>query len=115
MGKTKPRTVSELMDVANRFADGEEAYHNKRARSPEDDRPHRYSSQRRKSCNYDNHKSHNEVATGFKGKNSKGEEHQSSWYHNRDDSGSNRQFQNRNYDPHPKKFSMDHAICTTPM
>jgi hypothetical protein len=36
MGRTKPRTVSELMGVANRFADGEEVYHNKRARSPED-------------------------------------------------------------------------------
>jgi hypothetical protein len=39
MVRTKPRTVSELMDVANRFPDGEDAYHNKRARSPEDDRP----------------------------------------------------------------------------
>jgi hypothetical protein len=25
MGRTKPRTVSELMDIANRFADGEDA------------------------------------------------------------------------------------------
>jgi hypothetical protein len=30
MGRTKPRIVSELMDVANKFADGEDAYHNKR-------------------------------------------------------------------------------------
>jgi hypothetical protein len=37
MGKTKLRTVSELMDVANRFADGEDTYHNKRATSPKDD------------------------------------------------------------------------------
>jgi hypothetical protein len=30
IGRTKPMTVSELMDVANRFADGEDAYKNKR-------------------------------------------------------------------------------------
>jgi pantothenate synthetase len=29
VGRTKPRTVSELMEVANRFADGEDAYNNK--------------------------------------------------------------------------------------
>jgi hypothetical protein len=28
MGRTKPRIVLELMDVANRFADGEDVYHN---------------------------------------------------------------------------------------
>jgi hypothetical protein len=26
MGQTKPKTVAEHMDVANRFADGEDAY-----------------------------------------------------------------------------------------
>jgi hypothetical protein len=30
MGRIKPKTVSELMDVANRFADGEDACNNKR-------------------------------------------------------------------------------------
>jgi hypothetical protein len=30
LGRTNPRTVSELMEVANRFADGEDAYNNKR-------------------------------------------------------------------------------------
>jgi hypothetical protein len=43
MGRTKLKTVSELMDVANRFADGEDAYNNKRTRSPQDDRSNRYS------------------------------------------------------------------------
>jgi hypothetical protein len=65
MGRTKPRTVSELMDIANKFADGEYTYHNKRARSPEDDMPHRSYSQRRRSRNYDNH---NQIAPGFKEK-----------------------------------------------
>jgi hypothetical protein len=30
IGRTRPRIVSELMEVANRFADGEDAYNNKR-------------------------------------------------------------------------------------
>jgi hypothetical protein len=38
LGRTKPRTVSELMEIANRFANGEDAYNNKRAHSPEVDR-----------------------------------------------------------------------------
>jgi hypothetical protein len=32
--RTKPRTILELMEVDNRFADGEDAYNNKRGRSP---------------------------------------------------------------------------------
>jgi hypothetical protein len=50
LGRTKPRTVSELMEVANRFADGEDVYNNKRARSPEVDRASR---QRQRSHNED--------------------------------------------------------------
>jgi hypothetical protein len=42
MERLKPRTVSELMEIASRFTDGEDAYHNKRARSPECDRSNRY-------------------------------------------------------------------------
>jgi hypothetical protein len=91
MGRTKPRTLSELMDVANKFADGEDAYHNKRARSPDDDRPHGYNSQRRRPQNYDNHNSHNQVAAGYRGKHSECKEKQSSGYHNTD-LGSHRQF-----------------------
>jgi hypothetical protein len=52
VGRTKPRTVSELMEVANRFVDGEEAYNNKRGRSPEVDRASR---QRRRYRNGDSH------------------------------------------------------------
>jgi hypothetical protein len=50
IGRTKPRTVSELMEVANRFTDGEDAYNNKRGRSPEVDRASR---QRRRYRNED--------------------------------------------------------------
>jgi uncharacterized protein YPO0396 len=52
IGRTKPRTVSKLMEVANRFADGEDPYNNKRGRSPEVDRSSR---QRRRYRNGDNH------------------------------------------------------------
>jgi hypothetical protein len=66
MGRIKPKTVSDLMDISNRFADHEDACNNKRTRSPEDDRGNRYSSERRKSRNYDNYGSHSQVATGYK-------------------------------------------------
>jgi hypothetical protein len=41
LGRTRPKTVSKLMEVANRFANGEDAYNNKRGRSPEVDRASR--------------------------------------------------------------------------
>jgi hypothetical protein len=37
LGRTNLRTVSALMEIANRCADGEDAVHNKRHRSPEED------------------------------------------------------------------------------
>jgi hypothetical protein len=46
MGQIKPKTLAELTNKANTFADGEDAYHNKRTRSPEDDRGNLYSNQR---------------------------------------------------------------------
>jgi hypothetical protein len=62
LGRTRPRTVSELMDVANRFADGEDAYNNKRASSPEVDRASR---QRRRSHNEDSCTRRNQIAVGY--------------------------------------------------
>jgi hypothetical protein len=46
MGRIKPNTISNLMDIANRFVDGKDACNNKRTRSPEDDRGNNYNSQR---------------------------------------------------------------------
>jgi hypothetical protein len=71
MGRTKPKTVLEFMDVANKFANGEDVYKNKGTRSPEDNRSHRYSNQRHKPRNYDNYNSYNQVAAGYKGNNNK--------------------------------------------
>jgi hypothetical protein len=74
MGRIKPKTVSDLMDIANRFTDGEDAYNNKRTRSPEDDRGNRYGGQRRRSRNYDNYGSHSQVAAGYKDNNYQGDD-----------------------------------------
>jgi hypothetical protein len=80
MGRIKPRTVFELMDIANIFADGEDACNNKRTRSPEDDSGNRYSSQRRRSRNYDNYDSHSQVAAGYKDNNNQGDNRRNSGY-----------------------------------
>jgi hypothetical protein len=66
MDRIKPKIVSDLMDIANRFADGEDACNNKRTRLSEDDRGNRYGGQRRRSRNYDNYGSHSQVAAGYK-------------------------------------------------
>jgi hypothetical protein len=66
MGRIKPKIVLDLMDVANRFVDGEDACNNKRTRSPEDDRGNRYGGQRRRSRNFDNYGPHSQVAAGYK-------------------------------------------------
>jgi hypothetical protein len=71
LGRTKLRTVSELMEVANRFADGEDAYNNKRARSPEVDRVSR---QRRRSRNEDSHARQNQIAVGYERRDEEGKQ-----------------------------------------
>jgi hypothetical protein len=105
MGRIKPRTISELMDIANRFVDGEDACNNKRTRSPEDDRGNRYNGQRRRSCNYDNYGSHSQVAAGYKNNNYQGDDRRNSRYRSgREDSSSSKRFQSRKpqeYNPSP--------------
>jgi hypothetical protein len=97
MGWIKPKTVAELMDIVNKFADGEDACHNKRTRSPEDDRGNMYSNQRRRSRNYDNYASHSQVAAGYRESNYQREDYRNTGYQNsgREDSTNTRQFQSR--------------------
>jgi hypothetical protein len=71
VGRIKPMTVSELMEVANRFADGEDAYNNKRGRSPEVDKTSR---QRQRYRNGDNHGRRNQIAAGYGSRNEEGYE-----------------------------------------
>jgi hypothetical protein len=97
MGQIKPRTVSELMDIANMFADGEDACNNKRMRSPEDGRGNRYNSQRRRSRNYDNYGSHSQVAAGYKDNTYQGDDQRNPGYRNygSEDSRNNKRFQSK--------------------
>jgi hypothetical protein len=102
MGKIKPKTVSDLMDIANRFADGEDACNNKWTRSPEDDRGNRYGGQRRRSHNYDNYGSHSQVAAGYKDNSYQGNDRRSSGYRSyrkEDYSKKNQTKEPREYNP----------------
>jgi hypothetical protein len=62
IGRMRPTTVAELMEEANKFADREDAYNNKRERSPE---INRMSRQRRRHRSRDNQKRQNQVAAGY--------------------------------------------------
>jgi hypothetical protein len=62
IGRTRPTIVAELMEEANRFADGEDAYNNKRGRSPE---VNRISQQRKRHHSRDNQGRRGQVATGY--------------------------------------------------
>jgi hypothetical protein len=62
IGRTRPTIVAELMEQANKFADGEDAYNNQRGRSPEVDR---ISKQRRRHRSRDNQERRNQVAVGY--------------------------------------------------
>jgi hypothetical protein len=59
------------MEVANRFADGEDAYNNKRGRSPEVDRVSR---QRRRYLNEDSRARRNQIAAGYERRDEEGYE-----------------------------------------
>jgi hypothetical protein len=62
IGRAMPKIVSELMEIANRFIDGEDAYNNKRGQSPEVDKTSR---QRRRYRNGDNQGRRNQIAAGY--------------------------------------------------
>jgi hypothetical protein len=62
IGRTRPTTVAELMEEANKFTDGEDAYNNKRGHSPEVDITSR---QRRRHRSRDNQGRRNQVAAGY--------------------------------------------------
>jgi hypothetical protein len=104
MGRIKPKTVSDLMDVANRFADGEDTCNNKRTQSPEDDRGNRYGGQRRRSRNYDNYSSHSQVAAGYKENNYQGNNHKSLGYrsYGKEDYKKFQPRESREYNPSPE-------------
>jgi hypothetical protein len=81
IGRIKLRTVSELMEVANRFADVEDAYNNKRGRSLKVDKTSR---QRQRYRNGDNHGRRNQIAAGYDGRNEEGYESKEIQVHPKD-------------------------------
>jgi hypothetical protein len=70
LGSAKPKMVSELIEIPRRFAKGEDAYNNKRARSPEVDRA---SSKRRWSRNKDSRTRRNQVAAKYERRDEEGD------------------------------------------
>jgi hypothetical protein len=104
MGRIKPKTISNLMDITNRFADGEDACNSKRTRSPEDDRGKRYGGQRRRSRNYNNYGSHSQVAIGYKDNSDQGNDRRSSGYrcYGKEDYKKFQTKETREYNPSPE-------------
>jgi hypothetical protein len=84
LGRRKPRTVSKLIEIANRFADGEGAYHSKRARSPKYDRSRKQRNQRCRSRNMDGRTMRNQVAAGYEGKDREEDVQKNDEYHKKD-------------------------------
>jgi hypothetical protein len=104
MGRIKPKTVSDLTDVAKRFADGEDACNNKRTRSLEDDRGNRYGGQRRRSRNYDSYGSHSQVTIGYKDNSYQGNDRKSLGYrsYGKEDYKKIPPSESREYNPSPE-------------
>ena len=71
LGRTNPKTISALMEIVNRWADGEDAVHNKRHRSPEDDRNRNIQNRRRFSRQFPDYDGPGQVSAGFRGNNGK--------------------------------------------
>jgi hypothetical protein len=118
MGRIKPKTVALLMYIANRFVDREDACHNKRMRSSEDDRANRYNNLRQRSCNYNNYGSHSQVAAGYKEKITKEKTTETQGTVMRTDKirvamGSLGQGVQENTTSHQTISSTGHATCTT--
>jgi hypothetical protein len=96
------------MDIANRFANGEDTYHNKMTRSSEDDKSQRYNNQRCRSRNINSYGTHNQVAAGYRDniRNNDDENHRNSYHTgNREESCTNKPFRPRmarDYDQSPK-------------
>jgi hypothetical protein len=80
LGRIKPKTVSEQMEVANRFADGGDAYHSKRACSPKHDKSSRQHNQRRISRNEDGRTPRNQITAGCKRRDGEGDERENDEY-----------------------------------
>jgi hypothetical protein len=93
--------VLELIEIASRFVDGEDAYNNKRAHSPEVDRASR---QRRRSRNEDSRTKRNQLAVGYKRRDEEGDE-------SREYQGKNSRRRDKPTYPDPSAEDMLHGPC----
>ena len=88
LGRTNPRTVSALMEIANRWADGEDAVHNKRHRSPEEDRSRNFQNRRRFPRQFSSYDAPDQISAGFRG--STGENNRDEYQRSNEQRGDNR-------------------------
>jgi hypothetical protein len=66
LGRAKPKSIYDMMDIANKLADSEDTIKNKRTRSPEEDRCRQSNDQKRRgTIKYDDYEGPSQVAVGF--------------------------------------------------
>jgi hypothetical protein len=94
------------MEVANRFADGEDAYNNRRGRSLEVDKTSR---QRRRYRNDDNHGRRNQIAAGYDGRNEEGYGNQE--FQARDNKGKEKPRYSGSLGGRYAIWSLSHPLC----
>ena len=69
LGRANPKTVTELMDIANKWANGEDAVQTKWPRSPEEER-HRNNNPHRRCCrSFNEYDGPSQVSVGFRSDN----------------------------------------------
>ena len=101
LGRAKPKSISEMVDIANKWADGEDAVKNKRARSPEEDRYRQSNDRKRRGTrNYDDYDGPSHVVARFSSEDNRRDTYRSSGYRpcNRDEPGSSKP----TYRPRPR-------------
>jgi hypothetical protein len=65
LGRTNPKTIAALMEIANRWADGEDVVHNKWHRSPKDERNRNFQNRRRFSRQFSDYDAPVQISAGF--------------------------------------------------
>ena len=102
IGRIAPTTIGQLMDTANKWANGEDAIHTKRNRSPEEDRYRSSYSQHRRYREYDGP---GQVSAGFRSNNNGRDDYRGDGYrnNNRDAPGSSK---SNNRPRPPRDFNM---------
>jgi hypothetical protein len=81
LGRARPtKKIGELMDLANKWANGEDAASNKRARSPEEDQPRCGNDRKRRPRNYDDYDRPVQVAASFTSKDGRKDDYRNSGF-----------------------------------